>query len=163
MGNAIVTVFGYQPIKAKFTPSYRCKHYDLKMSEQELMTGRYFDEAAAFYDMKARNAKVNANRRRNMGGGGGSVREQIAERRRQASMTEKLQTVVARSLQDFATAQETGDIFVLIQSAEYDKAINQLKQIQERAKGDTERSGAIQDAIARLEEMKHGEIRLERK
>ena len=163
MGNAIVTVFGYQPIRAKFTPSYRCKHYDLKMSEQELLTGRYFDEAAAFYDMKTRNTKVNASRRRNMGSGGGSVREQIAERRRQASMTEKLQMVVARSLQDFASAQETGDIFVLIQSAEYDKAISQLRQIQERAKGDAERFGAIQEAIARLEEMKHGEIRLEKK
>lgn len=133
------------------------------MSEQELLTGRYFDEAAAFYDIKVRNAKVNAARRRNIGVGGGSVREQIAERRRQASITEKLQMIVARALQGFASEQETGDIFVQIQSADYDNAIYRLKQIRERATGDAERAGAIQDAIARLEEMKHGEIRLERK
>ncbi|MCM1360187.1 MAG: hypothetical protein NC183_06715, partial [Corallococcus sp.] len=101
--------------------------------------------------------------RRNIGGGGGTVREQIAERRRQASMTEKLQMVVARSLQGFANEQETADIFVQVKSAEYDEAIKQLKQIKERAKGDIERVGAIQEAIARLEEAQHGEIRLERK
>ena len=161
MGNAIVTVFGYQPIKAKFTPSYKCMHYDLKISEQELLMGRYFDEETAFYDMKARNTKVIASRRRNIDGG--SVREQIAERRRQASVTEKLQMVVARCLYDFATEQEKSDIFLQIQTAEYDKAIYQLKQIKERAKGDAERFGAIQDAIARIQERKSGEIRLERK
>ncbi len=159
MGNAIVTVFGYQPIKAKFTPSYASKFYDLKMSEQELLTGRYFDEAAAFYDMKARNAIVNASRRRN-GGGGGTVREQIAERRRQASITEKLQMAVARSLQGFATEQEKSDIFVLIKIAEYAMAIKQLKQIKDRAQNDAERVDAIHEAIARLEEIQHGEIRI---
>ena len=133
------------------------------MSEQELLTGRYFDEAAAFYNMKARNVIVNISRRRSTGGGGGTVREQIAERRRQASMTEKLQIVVSRSLQGFATEQETADIFVQVKSAEYDKAIKLLKQIQERAKGDAERLGAIQNTIARLEEIKNGELRLERK
>lgn len=163
MGNAIVTVFGYQPIKAKFTPSYQSHFYDLQMSEQELLTGRYFDEAAAFYDMKARNVIVNTSRRRNISGGVGTFREQIAERRRQASMTEKLQIAVSRSLQGFATEQETADIFVQVKSAEYDKAIKLLKQIQERAKGDAERLGAIQNTIARLEEIKNGELRLERK
>lgn len=163
MGNAIVTIFGYQPIRAKFTPSYKCKHYDLKISEQELLAGRYFDEEAAFYDMKARNAKVIAARRKNIGGSGGSVREQIAERRRQAIITEKLQMVVARSLQGVGTEQEMSDIFLQIQTAEYDNAIYQLKQIRERAKGDAERTGAIQDAIAQLEKRKSGEIRLERK
>ena len=162
MGNAVITIFGYQPIKAKFTPSYQSNFYDLQMSEQELLLGRYFDEAAAFYDMKERNAIVNASRRRN-NSGVRSVREQIAERRRQASITEKLQVLVARGLQGIATEQETGDIFMQVQSAEYEKAIMQLKQIKERVKGNVEQSSKIQYAIARLEETKHGENRVEKK
>ena len=71
--------------------------------------------------------------------------------------------VVARSLQGVGTEQEMSDIFLQIQTAEYDNAIYQLKQIRERAKGDAERTGAIQDAIAQLEKRKSGEIRLERK
>ncbi|MBD5086464.1 MAG: type IV secretory system conjugative DNA transfer family protein [Clostridiales bacterium] len=160
MGNAIVTVFGYQPIKAKFTPSYQSKFYDLKMSEQELLVGRYFDEAAAFYDMKARNAIVSATRRKS--NSGGSVREQIAERRRQASITEKLQMIVANGVQGIATEQELGDLFMKVQSRQYDKAITQLKQIAERV-NDIEHISGIQNAIARLEETQNGEIRVEKK
>lgn len=160
MGNAIVTVFGYQPIKAKFTPSYQSKFYDLKMSEQELLVGRYFDEAAAFYDMKARNAIVSATRRKS--NSGGSVREQIAERRRQASITEKLQMIVANGVQGIATEQELGDLFMKVQSRQYDEAIMQLKQIAERV-NDVEHISGIQNAIARLEETQNGEIRVEKK
>lgn len=162
MGNAIVTVFGYQPIKAKFTPSYASHFYHLEMSEQELLDGRYFDEAAAFYDMKLRNAKVFASKRNpTTSRGGGSVREQIAEKRRKAAIVEKAQTITARALQGFASEQERSDLFVLIQNANYDKAIKQLQELKDRANGDDERSAAIQDAIERLEEIKNGEIRLE--
>lgn len=58
MGNAIVTVFGYQPIRSKYTPSYECTAYLLEKTTQRLNTGRYFDEAKIFYDMKRRNTIV---------------------------------------------------------------------------------------------------------
>lgn len=76
MGNAIVTVFGYQPIRAKFTPSYASKFYDLRESRQILRTGRYFDENAAYYDMKKRNERTFVGRRAGIGrnGGGGLAR-----------------------------------------------------------------------------------------
>ncbi len=166
MGNAIVTVFGYQPLKARFTPSYKSRFYYLQMSEQELLEGRYFDEAAAFYDMRARNAKTFASKRSSGSGGGnggGGIKEQIAEKRRKAAMVEKVQTVTAKALFGFATEQESSDLFVVIQSGNYDRAIELLRQIKERANGDPERSAAIQDAIDRLDEMKRGEIRLETK
>lgn len=166
MGNAIVTVFGYQPIRARFTPSYKSKAYELTMSEQELLTGRYFDEEAAFYDMKIRNAKIFSASRRSStigNGGGGSLREQIAERRKKAAMIEKIQKITARALSDFATEQETSELFLLIQKADYTKAIDRLHEIEIRAKGDKERSAAIHDAIVRLEEMKPEEIRFETK
>lgn len=58
MGNAIVTVFGYYPIRSRFTPSYKCSLYDMKRTKQEFVLGRYFDEAKAFYDIKGRNSLV---------------------------------------------------------------------------------------------------------
>lgn len=162
MGNAIVTVFGYQPIRAKFTPSYASKFYDLRESRQILRTGRYFDENAAYYDMKKRNERTFAGRRAGIGrNGGGGLREQIAERRRRSAATEKLQTLIAKSLHGFATEQENSDIFVLVQSGEYEKVIGKLKELKTRAGGKSERGSAIQDAIDRVEEMKNGDIRLE--
>ena len=165
MGNAIVTVFGYQPLKARFTPSYKSRFYYLQMSEQELLEGRYFDEAAAFYDMKARNAKIFATRRNGgtSGGNGGGIKEQIAEKRRKAAMVEKAQKIAAKALYGFVSEQESSDMFLVIQSGDYDRAIKLLQEIKERANGDPERSAAIQDAIDRLDEMKRGEIRLETK
>lgn len=160
MGNAIVTVFGYQPIRAKFTPSYASKFYDLRESRQILRTGRYFDENAAYYDMKKRNERIFVVKRAGKSGGGG-LREQIAERRRRSAATEKLQTLIAKSLHGFATEQENSDIFVLVQSGEYDKVIGKLKELKTRAGGKSERGSAIQDAIDRVEEMKNGDIRLE--
>lgn len=164
MGNAIVTVFGYQPIRAKFTPSYASHFYDLKASKQELMQGRYFDEAAAFYDMKARNTQIMGAKKRSASGSpGGSLREQIAERRRRAMMTEKVQALIAQALKGFVSEQEASDLFVQVQAGEYDRAIDGLKSLKERTHGDMEREGIIQDVIERLEEMRDGEIRLERR
>lgn len=67
MGHAIVTVFGYQPIRSEFTPSYAATAYTLEKTEQRLGVGRYFDEEKIFYDMKKRNETV-APRRRPIGG-----------------------------------------------------------------------------------------------
>lgn len=58
MGNTIVTVFGYQPIRSKFTPSFAVKAFTLEKTEQRLGVGRYFDEERIFYDMKKRNSIV---------------------------------------------------------------------------------------------------------
>lgn len=58
MGNAIVTVFGYQPIRSKYTPSYECTAFMLEKTTQRQGEGRFFDEAKIFYDMKRRNGIV---------------------------------------------------------------------------------------------------------
>ena len=55
MGNAIVNVFGFAPIKSKFTPSYKSKHFVLEKTNQLLSAGKYFNEKAVFYDMLKRN------------------------------------------------------------------------------------------------------------
>lgn len=164
MGNAIVTVFGYQPIKAHFTPSYASHFYKMKMTEQELPVGRYFDETAAFYDMKKRNAILLEMKRKTQAGGkGGSIRENIAERRRMMNMLDKIQKEVSQSIKEIVSEQEKADIFLMIQTAEYDEAIMKLEELKERVGENSERAATIQDVIERLEEMKGGEIRMERR
>lgn len=55
MGNAIVSVFGFSPIKSKFTPSYSCRHFVLEKTNQLLSAGKYFNEERVFYNMLDRN------------------------------------------------------------------------------------------------------------
>lgn len=166
MGNAIVTIFGYQPLKSKFTPSFLCKFYDMTSSEQELMTGRYFDERAAFYDMRLRNHIAFSMPKKAAAGtnsGGGSLREQIAEKRRKAIMMEKLQTSVSKSIGGVATESEIGDVFAYIHSGNYEELLKLLNNFMERCVDNKERTAAIKDAITRVEETKKGEFRLEQK
>lgn len=62
MGHAIVTVFGYQPIRSTFTPCFQVPQFDMERIDQKLEKGRYFDEKNAYYDMKNRNRIVMENR-----------------------------------------------------------------------------------------------------
>ncbi len=58
MGNAIVNVFGFPPIKSKYTPSFRCRHFVLDKTNQLLSAGKYFNEEKVFYNMLDRNGYV---------------------------------------------------------------------------------------------------------
>ena len=60
MGNAIVNIFGFPPVKSKFTPSFRVKHFVLEKTNQLLSQGKYFNEEKVFYNMLDRNNKVNS-------------------------------------------------------------------------------------------------------
>lgn len=58
MGNAIVSVFGFPPIKSKYTPSYKNKHFVLEKTNQLLSAGKYFNEEKVFYNMLDRNKAI---------------------------------------------------------------------------------------------------------
>lgn len=58
MGNAVVTVFGYPPIRSKFTPRYESRYFEHCPAREEFRQGRYFDEKKAFYDIRRRNELV---------------------------------------------------------------------------------------------------------
>lgn len=62
MGHAIVTVFGYQPIRSTFTPCFQVPQFDMEKIDQKLEKGRFFDEKNAYYDMKNRNRIVMENK-----------------------------------------------------------------------------------------------------
>ena len=93
--------------------------------------------------------------------GGGTIREQIAEKRRQANILDKLQKYVMRCMDGISNEQEKADVFLMIQTAEYDEAIIKMEELKERVGADSERAAVIQDVIERLEEMRDGEIRME--
>lgn len=65
MGNAIVNVFGFAPIKSKFTPSYKSKHFVLEKTNQLLSAGKYFNEKVVFYDMLKRNDLILTDKKKN--------------------------------------------------------------------------------------------------
>ena len=67
MGNAIVNVFGFPPLKSKYTPSYKSKYFVLEKTNQLLAQGKYFNEEKVFYNMLDRNklfGTVKANKRK---------------------------------------------------------------------------------------------------
>lgn len=55
MGHAIVSLFGYQPIRSTFTPCYLVPEFSMEPSDDERKEGRYFDETRALYDFTKRN------------------------------------------------------------------------------------------------------------
>lgn len=65
MGNAIVNVFGYPPIKSKYTPSYKSKYFVLEKTNQLLSAGKYFNEEKVFYNMLERNKGKQTRRKDN--------------------------------------------------------------------------------------------------
>ena len=48
MGNAIVNIFGFPPVKSKFTPSFKTRHFVLEKTNQLLSQGKYFNEEKFF-------------------------------------------------------------------------------------------------------------------
>ena len=59
IGNAIVSIFGYSPIRSKFTPSFKSRFFVLEKTNQLLAEGKYFNEEKVFYNMLKRNEKFN--------------------------------------------------------------------------------------------------------
>ncbi len=57
-GNSIVVTFGNNPLKTKFTPSYKVPLYQMGMMDLGEVKNNIFDEDKAFYDLLERNKKV---------------------------------------------------------------------------------------------------------
>ncbi len=106
MGNAIVTVFGYNPIRSKYTPSFLVPMLDLKESEIKGVQSRYFDETSIFYDMKTRNEHYEAR--------------------------ENAKMVKGHILSEFKEREQDMNAASLIQQA--DKAVVELLSVKEREK-----------------------------
>lgn len=67
----IVSVLKENPMKTKFTPSYKAtKIYSLGKAPEEFRVPQVFNEVALYYDIRERNRKVLKNDNNNSGGGG---------------------------------------------------------------------------------------------
>jgi hypothetical protein len=125
MGNAIVTVFGYQPIRSKYTPSFRVTAFHLEKTTEKEFRGRYFDEAKIFYDMRKRNALFAKRAPHNQKGGVSEKESKI--------LSEHLAEIAERCLKDVLTDKETAALVVALQNARYQHALRIAEEANKRA------------------------------
>ena len=135
MGNAIVTVFGYHPIKSKFTPSFLCSLYHMERTEQRLFRGRYFDEEKAFYDMSLRKKKTDDKPKKASGGICPNT-EANEVRRSRNIMMEQLKMLTKKQLSSYADEKEIRFIVRLLSEGNVGEAMRAITDIQERISPD---------------------------
>jgi type IV secretion system protein VirD4 len=100
MGHAIVTIFGFNPIKSTFTPCFLVPQFSMKRVNQKLSVGRWFDEEKAFYDMRKRNALLNEN-----GSKGGTAKSSnVAPPERQEQSKARFNLMVDQAVKEAITA-----------------------------------------------------------
>lgn len=131
-GNAIVTVFGYHPIKSRFTPSFESKFYKMNRINQELYKGRYFDEEKSFYDLTFRNHLLMINEKPKKKIGGGIHTEANQEKRRNNLMLQQLKGLCRQALDGIIDEEEIKYILNKLSKKEYKEAIDCLEEIKEK-------------------------------
>ena len=131
MGNAIVTVFGYHPIKSKFTPSFKCSHYSMERTNQKLRTGRFFDEKKAFYDMTKRNGEKEEPPMKQKGGI--FPNSEAAQRNRKRKlMLDQLKNMTEERLGFILPDKELRALTRMIAEGELDEAVEVLSKTKEK-------------------------------
>jgi len=154
MGNCIVNVFGFPPLKSKFTPSFKCSRYKLSNAQQKLENGRFFSEEKAFYNILDRNEmlcpKPMRMPRRNI----------MSNTRYFESAKRKIEMLNV----ELFRGEEQIEIMKSIDSVNYSKAIEMLKEVLERTdETDKASKSMIEEICTELESIKklggmHGEI-----
>ena len=151
-GNAIVTVFGYHPIKSRFTPSFECKLYEMNRIKQELHKGRYFDEERAFYDLMIRNhlLMVQENPKPKKIGGGIQT-EAFQEKKRNVLKHQQVHALCKKVLEGVIDKNELKYLLSTLKERDYREAITCLEEIKEReGKIDLEIKVEIEDIITKI-------------
>lgn len=157
MGNAIVTVFGYHPIKSRFTPSFKCNFYSMNRINQKLRKGRFFDEEKAFYDMKARTKERSASKSKTGGLSSNTEATQKERRLPPRLMLDQLKALTKNCLQGLVDDRKIKGISKLISDGKLNEALTSLMGIEERlveeGKTDTKDLGSL---IIRYKDYIHG-------
>ncbi len=151
MGNAIVTVFGYNPIKSKFTPSFKCSFYKMTRINQELRTGRYFDEERAFYDMTKKIAYSQLENKNGKQDSFVGVKERVKRKVARELMVNQLLDLVRRNNNLFSEYHGR-QIRKEIQNHEFEKLLVRLDGLVELCQkdGDTQKEDDIKNIIKRV-------------
>ena len=119
MGNAIVSVFGFAPIKSKFTPSFRCPKYKLIPISQEMKNGKPFLEEKVFYDMLQRNAYYFKPKNESMQ----TSQDEID------SLCERVKATITHIPLDTLFVKDKETLLELLQQKQYRKTIDYLENI----------------------------------
>lgn len=148
MGHAIVTVFGYPPIKSTFTPCFLAKQYQLGHAEHKDLEGRYFDEEKAFYDMKYRNTITNGSKEQ-PAKDPDKARKEIL---RANLIAEQIAKIAEEGTKGILSEQEKDELIHSIKEGDGKSALALLGMAKKRAeeKKDDYRLSHIEDARSRL-------------
>lgn len=151
-GNAIVTVFGYHPIKSRFTPSFECKLYEMNRVKQVLNKGRYFDEEIAFYDLMVRNHLLMVQEKpKPKKIGGGIQTEAFQEKKRNVLKHQQVYALCNKVLEGVIDKNELKYLLATLKEKDYRKALECLEEIKEReGKIDLEIKVEIEDIIKKI-------------
>ena len=144
MGHAIVTVFGYQPIRSTFTPCFECKQYDMERSLVEEKAGRYFDENKAFYNLRIRNANVFEK--------ASDGKEARRESTRNQMILLQISCIAQEGVDGLLSKEEMQSLSKAIKTMDSDTSLSLLKKAEEKAvsKGEGEKVKQIQEAMKRI-------------
>ena len=152
MGNAIVNVFGFAPIKSKFTPSFQCNKYKLGSFKQEEKVGKAFMEENVLYDMLKRNSFFFGTK---------IVTEN--------SVNENIQVIVEKIKSDFShlpielSTEKKENLFKLLEEKQYEKLLDSISELQDKDNNDFNYSKNIDLIINELREIKKLENNKEEK
>lgn len=157
MGNAIVTVFGYYPIRSKFTPSFKCSYYSMEKLKQSLHTGRFFDEKKAYYDLSIRNKEKEKASKRPSGGISQHTEASLKESHPKKFMMDQLKNLVEVQLEGIADKKEIKEISRLTLDGKLSESIEILMQIEERIdEGEYEKKEILNKLIERYKNYLYG-------
>ena len=141
MGNAIVNIFGFPPIKAKFTPSFEVTKFNLEHKEQVLSLGKFFDEEKIFYNLLDRNEKL--------------FPRPKPRQMREDSAREAIKGQINRLPHEWFSLNELTEVKQFIDNGEIDKATHILAMVSERFE-DKPIQQQITRIIQKLNEIKGG-------
>jgi type IV secretion system protein VirD4 len=135
MGNTIVTVFGYQPIKSKFTPSFECKSFILNLIDDTNQTrpNSYFDEEQNYYDIIKRNNVYGYDTPPSgMPPKNAKIKTNSVEKQRSVKIGD-LRQRMPKCLEQLLDATEYIQMTTMLQNGRWDELLSTLEKAKERS------------------------------
>ncbi len=147
IGHAIVTIFGYMPIRSMFTPCFECKEYKMTRTDESLSKGRYFDSRKAFYDLRIRNQAIESKAKK-------SEVSSRKEATKNKMILNQILNLSTSAVTDVLDREKVDDLGHYIRAYRFNDALGMLNiaLIYAKENGNVEKEGEIKDAIRRIED-----------
>lgn len=142
MGNAIISIFGYAPIKSKFTPAFKCWKYKLGSTIQAPKIGKPFLEEQVMYDMNARNDLI-LNKNRNAS----------TETNEKLMLENSVKNLISSMPIEILNDNEKVQTLELLEQGNYLAIYNDLNNIQENSNTDIKLDRKVKILLKQLKEL----------